>query len=100
MPIGAFFEADGFTQQQYDAVLERVGGVQPEGALMHIAGPTERGWRVIEVWESEDAQRRFQEERLNPAFDAVGTQRVMPSFFPVHMILPPVEALAGLTPPA
>lgn len=104
MPIGALFEADGFTQQQYDAVLEhlreRMGDGGPEGCLVHVAGPTERGWRVIEVWESEEAQRRFQDEMLNASFDGAGTPRVTPAFFPVHMVLPPAEVLAGIRPPA
>jgi len=103
MPIGALFEADGFTQQQYDAVLERVqeslGGAGPEGCLVHVAGPTDRGWRVIEVWESEDAQRRFQQDVLDPAFASAGAPRVTPASFPVHMILPPAELLAGVRPP-
>ena len=48
------------------------------------------------MWSSEDDQRRFQEGRLNTAFDEAGTQRVSPTFFPVHMVLPPPEALEGL----
>jgi hypothetical protein len=100
MPIGALFEADGFAQADYEAVLARVGEEPPEGCLVHIAGPTESGWRVIEVWTSEDDQQRFQEGRLNPAFDAAGTRRVGPSFFSVHNVLPPPEALSSLAPGA
>jgi hypothetical protein len=63
VPIGVLFEEDGFTQAQYDEILQRVGEEPPEGSLVHISGPTDSGWRVIEVRESEDAQRRFQEGR-------------------------------------
>jgi len=104
MPIGALFEADGFTERQYDAVLERVreslGEAGPEGCLVHVAGPTEGGWRVIEVWESEEAQRRFQEDVLDAAFAGAGAPRVTPRPFPVHVILPPAEVLEGIRPPA
>jgi hypothetical protein len=104
MPIGTLFEADGFTEQQYDAVLERVqqvlGDAGPGGCLVHIAGPTGGGWRVIEVWESEEAQRRFQDDVLNPAFEGAGTPRVTPTLFDVHVVLPPAEVLAGVRPPA
>jgi hypothetical protein len=96
MPIGALFEAEGFTQDDYDAVLALVGEEPPEGCLVHIAGPTPSGWRVIEVWTSEDVQKRFQEGRLDPAFDKAGTRRVNPTYFEVHMVLPPEEALASL----
>jgi hypothetical protein len=36
-----------------------------------VAGP-DGGWRVIEVWESEQDARRFVEERVLPAAEAVG----------------------------
>jgi hypothetical protein len=38
----------------------------PEGMILHIAGPTEEGFRVIEVWEDEAAWLRFRDERLAP----------------------------------
>ena len=31
----------------------------PEGLILHAAGPTDEGFRIVEVWESEDAWRRF-----------------------------------------
>jgi hypothetical protein len=97
MPVGALFEVGGFTEAHYEAVLVQVGEEPPEGCLVHIAGATDSGWRVIEVWDTEESQRRFHESRLNPAFDAAGTQRVgPPTFFPVHNVLPPAEALASL----
>jgi hypothetical protein len=82
MAIGALFEAPGFTSDTYDSVLAQVGEEPPPGCLYHIAGPIEGGWRVIEIWRSEDDQRRFQAERLDPAFDRAGVQRVTPTFFP------------------
>jgi hypothetical protein len=98
MAIGALFEAAGFTQETYDAVVAAVGEEQPAGALLHIAGPIEGGWRVIEVWESEEAQRAFQSERLNPAFEAVGVSPVLPTYFAVYQTMPPPEALAAPPP--
>lgn len=96
MPIGALFEVDGFTQDEYETVSARVGPEPPEGCLVHIAGPTESGWRVIEVWNSEGEQKRFQEDRLNPAFDGAGVRRVVPRYFEVHAVEPPQDALASL----
>ena len=96
MSIGALFEVDGFAQADYEAVLAQVGEEPLKGCLVHIAGPTESGWRVIEVWDTEDNQRRFQNDRLNPAFDAAKRQRHSPVFFPVHNLLPPPEALSSL----
>jgi len=95
MAIGALFEVPGFTQENYEAVLAAVGEAQPVGSYFHIAGPIDGGWRAIEVWESEQAQRAFQRERLDPAFDQVGLERVAPTFFPVHNTFPPLEAMAA-----
>jgi len=95
MAIGAWFEAAGFTQETYDAVSAAVGNQPPEGAVFHIAGPIEGGWRVIEVWESEEAQKAFQSERLNPAFQAVGASPVFPTYFEVYQTFPSPEEMRG-----
>jgi hypothetical protein len=39
----------------------------PSGLILHVAGPTDEGFRIIGVWESEDAWLRFAAERLAPA---------------------------------
>jgi hypothetical protein len=57
-PTAFVFEADGMTQEQYDEAIrgmESGGLTGSEGLLAHVAGPTERGWRVVDVWESQDA---------------------------------------------
>ena len=60
------------SQETYDRVRERLGLERPAGGIFHVAGPSPNGgWRVIEVWESEEDAKRFV-ERLRPAFEAVG----------------------------
>ena len=39
----------------------------PQGLVVHLAGPTEEGVRVISVWIDEQSWRRFESERLEPA---------------------------------
>ncbi len=39
------------------------------GLILHAAGPTDEGFRTIDVWDSEGAWRRFCRERLSGAFD-------------------------------
>jgi hypothetical protein len=59
----------------------------PVGGIAHIAGPgPEGGWRVLEVWDSEDEARRFLRERFAPALRAAGAQGPPPAiqFWPVH----------------
>ena len=61
------------SQETYDRVRERLGLDGPGGGIFHVAGPSPNGgWRVIEVWESEEDAKRFVAERLLPAFAAVG----------------------------
>ena len=61
------------SQETYDKVRERLGLERPFGGIVHVAGPSPNGgWRVIEVWESEEDAKRFVAERLRPAFEAVG----------------------------
>jgi hypothetical protein len=96
MAIGALYELPGFTQENYEAVVAVVGEEVPRGCYFHIAGPIDEGWRVIEVWESEQAQGAFQRERLDPACDQVGLDRVTPSYFAVHNTEPPPEAMAAM----
>jgi hypothetical protein len=42
----------------------------PPGLILHAAGPTDEGLRIIDVWESEEAWRRFEAERLAALPDA------------------------------
>jgi hypothetical protein len=45
------------------------------GAIARFAGPTDTGWRVITVWDSEDAYRTFEREKLMPMFQRMGLGR-------------------------
>ncbi|MGY1680534.1 hypothetical protein [Geodermatophilus sp. SYSU D01176] len=71
------------------------GMTLPLGGSVHVAGPgLQGGWRVIEVWESEDEARRFVREELAPALRAAGAQGPPPSpeFWPLHRIVTGVRA--------
>lgn len=78
------------SQEVYDKVREQLGLEDaPAGGIFHVAGPGPNGgWRVIEVWESEEAAQRFYEDRLKPAFDAVGVTRpANREMWPVHNMM-------------
>lgn len=64
----------GGTEEQYKAVVEALGPAhtEAEGRIMIGAGPVDRGWQLVQVWESEEAIRRFVEEHLRPAFQRAG----------------------------
>jgi hypothetical protein len=50
--------------------------------LMHAAGEGPSGFRVVDVWESEDACRRFG-ETLAPILQEVGIT-AQPEMYPAH----------------
>jgi hypothetical protein len=52
--VAVLVEWEGVTAEQYDEMINRmsVTDVALPGSLVHVAGPTENGWRVFDVWES------------------------------------------------
>jgi hypothetical protein len=50
----------------------------PAGGRLRIAGPTDAGWRIISVWDSEEDFDAFVRARLTPAFERAG--RPTPEF--------------------
>jgi hypothetical protein len=91
MAIARMFENPDVSAEQYDAVGERLGvdaSNLPEGAILHVAGPAPTGgWRVIEVWESEEAAAKFDTEQVEPALQAAGIQRPAPQVWAVHNLI-------------
>jgi len=77
MPAGLLLEFEGATQQEYDAVNQDLGidmktgkGDWPPGLRSHTAGLSEDGVLVVtEVWDSQEHQQRFMEQRLGPALE-------------------------------
>jgi hypothetical protein len=71
VPIVAVFQPTNFTQEKYEESVVKVTGGKTrvespadwpvEGLLAHIAGQGAGGFRVVDVWESEEAFNRFGE---------------------------------------
>jgi len=75
------------SQEVYEQIRAQIGLEKPAGGIFHIAGPSPNGgWRVIEVWESEEEASRFFQERFIPAMRALGLDGPPPAreFWPVH----------------
>jgi hypothetical protein len=53
----------------------------PPGLILHAAGPTDEGFRIIEIWQSQAAWESFNAERLGPAVsELAGLSRLRPRF--------------------
>ena len=89
MSLVAFFEAPGVSQQQYDQIIQQLeakGLGAPDGRLYHVAWNTPQGWRVLDVFESEEKLGKFSEALL-PIIEAVGATPPQPQIFPAHNII-------------
>jgi hypothetical protein len=86
MAVAMMVDNPNGSQEVYERVRDLLGFERPAGGIFHLAGPSPNGgWRVIEVWESEEEARAFLEERLLPAVEAVGAPGALqPEFWPVH----------------
>lgn len=93
MPIVAVFQSPSLTRQNYDeSVRKLTNGKKTRlqsaadwpvaGLLAHIAGQGEKGFRVVDVWESEDAFRRFG-EKLMPIMKEMGID-AKPEIYDAH----------------
>ena len=94
MAILMIHEAPGGTQEQYEQVAARVAaggsfdspGDWPVGGLLfHAAGPTDNGWRVVDVWESEQAFQSFG-AIIGPVLQEIGFPGE-PKVFPLHNLV-------------
>jgi hypothetical protein len=80
----------GTTADVATRVDSYVGAEPVVGLVAHVSGPFGGGWRIIDVWESEADEQRFQAERLGPAV-ARATAGMTPPPMPFD-----VRAVAGL----
>jgi hypothetical protein len=67
------FQPPNVTAEIYEAVNEKAGVAAdpPEGLIFHCAGDAGGNWQILDVWESQEHARRFDEERLTPAIESV-----------------------------
>jgi hypothetical protein len=83
----AFVEDVAASWEQYERFAAALADPTPEGLLVHAAGPTEEGFRIIGVWESEEAWRRFLRDRLGDAIDeATAVPAVFRPLRPQHIV--------------
>jgi hypothetical protein len=90
MAVGLMFRGTGVTQAQYEQVRNEVmpNNEPAPGLLYHAAGPASDGWRVVEVWESQEAVDRFFREKLGAALQRANIT-VQPELFDVVNTMQP-----------
>jgi hypothetical protein len=89
MAICAIIDNPGQTREHTDEVMKALratGPLPPTGATYVLGGEYGGGWRVVSVWDSEEAMERFFSTRLPAAFSEVGlsSERLTRSTFVVE----------------
>ena len=92
MVIVAVFHSPTLTQAKYEETVRGVTNGRPRmsspadwpvpGLLAHIAGQGPHGFRVVDVWESEESFQKFG-EKLMPVLKAAGVDG-QPEIYPAH----------------
>jgi hypothetical protein len=92
MAVIAVFQAPGLTKEVYEETVRKISGGKGRmespadwpvpGLLVHAAGEGENGFRVVDVWESEEALARFA-ETLTPILSGSGVEGA-PDVYPAH----------------
>ena len=92
MAVVLVHQGPTLTQEKYDEVVTRLsegkGRLESpsdwpvDGLLSHAAGEAPGGFRVVDVWESEEAARRFGDV-LMPMMHEVGVSE-QPEVYPAH----------------
>lgn len=92
MAVGIIMDFPGGSNSAYDRVLERMGlseGISPPHCLFHMAGETDRGFRVVDVWDSREAFQKFSEDQIAPLSAAEGFPPPQVSMWEIHNTLQP-----------
>lgn len=92
MPVVLVHQGPTLTQERYEEAVRKVTGGKSrletpadwpvEGLLVHAAGQSEGGFRVVDVWESEDAAKKLG-DFLIPILQGVGVTD-LPEVYPAH----------------
>ena len=81
MAIAVSGTIPGGSAQMDQQMMDQIGvsaGSPPAGGLARMAGSTSDGYRVMSIWESEEAWDAFKRDKLEPFFKQAG--RPAPTF--------------------
>jgi heme-degrading monooxygenase HmoA len=91
MAIVMRMEAPGATVEQYEALNDVIGvddDNPPDGLVIHMAGVTDDGMVVIDVWESEEKLNAFFDSTLGPALADSEMEPGPPTVSKLHNMIP------------
>ena len=95
MSVVLIHQGPTFTREKYEEIVRILAGGKPltspsdwpvDGLLVHVAGESPDGFRVVDVWESQEAFEKFG-ETLMPILAELGIDPGQPDSMPVHNVI-------------
>ena len=80
-----FVEDVAASWEQYQRFAAALAGPAPAGLILHAAGPTDEGFRIVGVWESEEAWLRFA-DLVDSARESAEPPQVFRALRPEHVV--------------
>ena len=89
MAVAVVIDVPRGNQQFYDQIIPTLvpDDKLPEGWVMHVAGPTQPGWRIVNVVPSQEEFEAFASERLGPLLEQLEGVTPEINFFPVYRLI-------------
>src|ERR1700683_1559308 len=89
MAVAVTIDIPGGNEQFYEQMVAKLfpDGKLPEGWLVHLAGPTESGWRGGNVVPSQEQVEVFAREQLIPAVQEAENVTPKLTYFPVYRLI-------------
>jgi hypothetical protein len=89
------FPAEAYVAMHAE-IGRRAAGSRVEGLLFHVARPTDRGFQIIEVWDSKEQFQRYDAEIVQPVVAEMSGGRTLPEpameeFEPLGLIVPSAQ---------
>jgi hypothetical protein len=92
MPVLMIMEWAGVTEEQYEAARKLVNweGEVPKGGMLHVSAITDKGLRVVDIWESAEEFQASVDNRLMPGVQQLGiVGEPSVEIHPVHALFTP-----------
>jgi hypothetical protein len=89
MAVAVIIDVPAGNQQFYDQIIPTLfpGNKLPQGWQMHMAGPTETGWRIVNVVPSQEGFEAFARDQLGPTLQQLEGVTPDMAFFPIYKLI-------------
>ena len=81
----AFVQDVASSWEQYEHFAAALVEPAPDGLILHVAGPTDEGFRIIDVWESEEAWQDFSDQVGDPELLENVDGNPLPASLHIHL---------------